>query len=143
MKPVIITLLLSITSILSQSDFGYRPVARGGHFISNGRYQNQRESPQQPQYLNNNYNQQPYYPNNYYQRTAQQQPSTLTNNVIGNTADNIYGRGSVNSIVSSRFQDSQAVNSILNPSAGSSNNVIGNKASNIYGGTANSVLNNP
>lgn len=92
--------------VFSQSQSGYPPVARRGHFISNGRYLNHA-----PQAQNN------FQPNN-------QQAS---NNVIGNEVENTFGSGAVNSIVVGTY--GSAVNSIANPSPGSANNVIGNKAS--------------
>jgi hypothetical protein len=124
----LLLILFAIESIVQgQFNSGYEPRARGGHFISNGRYQNQ-APPQQ-----NNYNNQPNY-NNYQPQTA--------NNVIGNTAENTFGNNAVNSIIGSRFAEN-AVNSIINPSQGSANNVIGNRAYNTQGGHVNSVFNGP
>jgi hypothetical protein len=124
MKIVSLILLLTLESFASaQLNNDYRPMARGGHYIQNGRYQ------QNPQRINPN-----YYQQQPQQQFQQQQPQS-SYNVIGNTAENIYGRSAINSIVGSRFSDdSSAVNSIINPISGSSNNVIGNKASNIFGG---------
>lgn len=119
----------------------YRP--RGGHFISNGQYQNQEQPSQnfgaRGQPVNFNFQQQPQ----------------MSNNVIGNVAENSYSGMQVNS--------NQVVNSIIGPSIGSSNNVIGvrqisyfnpvklickfqlpgNKAFNTNAGTVNSILINP
>lgn len=114
--------------VRGQLNSEYQPRARGGHFISNGRYQNQAP----PQHLNNYNRGSPNY-NNY--------PQT-SNNVIGNTAENTYGNSAVNSIINSRFADTP-VNSIVGSSSGSANNVIGNKAYNTQGGPVNSVLNSP
>lgn len=135
-----IMLLLSVGRfVIGQSNSGFRPMSRGGHFISNGRYQNQAMRPQP----NQNYYNQPYPVNNY--NYHQQQPQVSSNNVIGNHAVNTYGNGAVNSIINSRYLDS-GVNSIVNASPGSSNNVIGNSAYNTYpqgGGSIGSLLNNP
>lgn len=132
MKLEVLVLLFAVESFVQgQSYSEYQPTARGGggHFISNGKYQNQ-APPQQ-----SNYNLGPPSYNNY-------QPQT-SNNVIGNTAENIFGRSAVNSIINSRFAES-AVNSIAGSLQGSANNVIGNKASNVYGNEpVNSFLNNP
>lgn len=139
MKVKVAILLITVLETVSgQSNFGYQPVPRGGHYISNGRYQNQYPYQQQQHNNYNNYRAPPI--GNYNQRQQQYQPTS--NNVIGNTAENIYGGGAVNSIIGSRFSDS-AVNSVINPSAGSSNNVIGNNAYNVQGGSTNSILSNP
>lgn len=121
---VALVVLLGPSVIISQSNYGYRPMARGGHFISNGRYQNQ--APQQQ------YN--PYqFPVSNYNNNQQS-----ANNIVGNTALNTYGSGAVNSIIGSRISDSDlAVNSIINPSSRSSNNIIGNTASNTHSGRNN------
>lgn len=132
-----IMLFLSIGRfVLGQSNSGFRPMSRGGHFISNGRYQNQAMRPQE----NQNYYNQPYPVNNYNYR---QQPQASSNNVIGNRAENTYGNAAVNSIINSRYLDS-GVNSIVNAAPGSSNNVIGNSAYNTYGGgSIGSLVNDP
>lgn len=107
-KAFLISLLLIESFVQGQFNSGYQARPRGGHFISNGQYHNQAT----PQINNNN----------------QQAPNSY--NVIGNSADNIYGGG--------------AANSIINPgSSQGSYNVIGNKASNIQGGTVNSIVNGP
>ena len=111
MKILIFYLIVAIELCCGQSDHGYQSSGRGGHYISNGKYQNQGQLP-------------PFHNSHY----SQQQPSSV--NVIGNNADNIYGNS-----------HGTAVNSVINPSHGSSVNVIGNMASNIYGGTVNSVVN--
>lgn len=118
---VALTVLSIPILAFGQSQFGYRPMARGGNFVSNGRYQNQA-----PQTQYNPY-QVPAVNHNGNQRSS--------NSVIGNTAVNTFGGGAVNSIVGSRFSDSGlSVNSVINPSSGSSNSVIGNTAYNTHGG---------
>ena len=131
----LIFLVIFTQETRTQSNSDFQPTARGGHFIVNGRYQQER--PQIPNNFNYHNNQQPqnFYPN-------QQQPQT-SNNVIGNTAENTFGSAAVNSIVGSRFSDGSAVNSIVGSSLGSANNVIGNRATNTQGGAVNSVIGNP
>jgi hypothetical protein len=107
MKFSALIIIVAVDLCSAQSDFNYMPRARG-HYISNGQYQNQaREVPISSDY-----------------QYQQQQPFPSTN-VIGNTAENVYGGGTV-------------VNSVVNPSRGNTN-VIGNMARNVYGGTVNSV----
>lgn len=137
---ICVILLLSIGRfVYGQSNYGFRPMSRGGHFISNGRYQNQAMRPQPSQ----NYYNEPYPANDNY--NYQQQPRASSNNVISNHAENTYGNSAVNSIINSRYLDS-GVNSIVNASPGSSNNVIGNSAYNTFprgGGSIGSLLDNP
>lgn len=93
----------------AQFNSGYPAVARRGHFIYNGSYQNR--APQTQSNLQSSYQQ--------------------TSNVIGNMAENSFETSAVNSIVGQMFYGS-AVNSIVNQSPGSANNVIGNKAYNTF-----------
>lgn len=138
MKVFWAVVLLSFDCFVNgQSNSCYQQMSRGGHYISNGRYQNQMH--QQPHQGNFPYNQ--AYPSS--NSNYQQQPRASSNNVIGNQAENTYGNAAVNSIINSRFLD-PGVNSIVNAEPGSSNNVIGNSAYNSYvGGSIGSNLNNP
>ena len=83
---------------------------RGGHFISNGRYQNQAPPMQQ---------------------FHQQRPQT-TNNIIGNTAENTF--------LTSRFQDSAVNSIVNASPGSSNNVIGNRAYNTFGGGTVNSIV---